>query len=176
MKVRKAVIPAAGLGTRFLPATKAQPKEMLPVVDKPAIQYVVEEAARGASRTSSSSRDEASAASRTTSTANRTRARARRAGQDRGVEEVRSLSDLAAIHFIRQGEALGLGHAVGMASKHVGDQPFVVLLGDDLIDERVLLLEAMIAAAEQVEHSVVALMAVDDPSALRLRPHGTGRR
>ena len=95
------------------------------------------------------------------------------------MKEVRALADLAAIHFIRQGEALGLGHAVAMASKHVGDQPFVVMLGDDLIDERVLLLEAMIAEAERVERSVVALMEVDDPSAYgcaRVEPRGRRSR
>src|SRR3954449_12000861 len=164
-RVPKAVIPAAGLGTRFLPVTKAQPKEMLPVVDKPAIQYVVEEAAR--------------AGIDDIPILNRRGKRSLEDHFDRNIEleleledrgktdaltEIKALSDLAAIHFIRQGEALGLGHAVSMAARHVGDQPFVVLLGDDLIDERVLLLEAMIAEAERVERSVVALMEVDDPS------------
>jgi len=165
MKVRKAVIPAAGLGTRFLPVTKAQPKEMLPVVDKPAIQYVVEEAVRAgiddiliiSGRGKRSLEDHFD---RNIELELELEER----GKTDALKEVKALADLAAIHFIRQGEALGLGHAVGMANKHVGDQPFVVLLGDDLIDERVLLLEAMIADAERVERSVIALMEVDDPS------------
>jgi UTP--glucose-1-phosphate uridylyltransferase len=165
MKVRKAVIPAAGLGTRFLPVTKAQPKEMLPVVDKPAIQYVVEEAVRAgiddiliiSGRGKRSLEDHFD---RNIELELELEER----GKTDALKEVKALADLAAIHFIRQGEALGLGHAVGMANKHVGDQPFVVLLGDDLIDERVLLLEAMIADAERLERSVIALMEVDDPS------------
>jgi len=166
MKVRKAVIPAAGLGTRFLPVTKAQPKEMLPVVDKPAIQYVVEEAARAGIDdiliiTGRGKRSLEDHFDRNIELELELDER----GKTDALKEVKALADLAAIHFIRQGEALGLGHAVSMAGKHVGDQPFVVMLGDDLIDERVLLLEAMIAEAERVERSVVALMEVDDPSA-----------
>jgi UTP--glucose-1-phosphate uridylyltransferase len=166
MKVRKAVIPAAGLGTRFLPATKAQPKEMLPVVDKPAIQYVVEEAARAGIDdiliiTGRGKRSLEDHFDRNIELELELEER----GKTDALKEIKALTDLAAIHFIRQGEALGLGHAVAMASKHVGDQPFVVMLGDDLIDERVLLLEEMIAEAERVERSVVALMEVDDPSA-----------
>jgi UTP--glucose-1-phosphate uridylyltransferase len=165
MKVRKAVIPAAGLGTRFLPATKAQPKEMLPVVDKPAIQYVVEEAVRAGidDILIISGRGKRSLEDHFDRNIELELELDER-GKTEALKEVKALADLAAIHFIRQGEALGLGHAVGMASKHVGDQPFVVLLGDDLIDERVLLLEAMIADAEHVERSVIALMEVDDPS------------
>jgi UTP--glucose-1-phosphate uridylyltransferase len=166
MKVRKAVIPAAGLGTRFLPATKAQPKEMLPVVDKPTIQYVVEEAVRAGIDdilmiTGRGKRSLEDHFDRNIELELELEER----GKTEALKEVKSLAELAEIHFIRQGEALGLGHAVGMASKHVGDQPFVVLLGDDLIDERVQLLEAMIAEAERVERSVIALMEVDDPSA-----------
>jgi UTP--glucose-1-phosphate uridylyltransferase len=165
MKVRKAVIPAAGLGTRFLPVTKAQPKEMLPVVDKPAIQYVVEEAVRAgiddiliiSGRGKRSIEDHFD---RNIELELELEER----GKTEALKEIKALSDLAAIHFIRQGEALGLGHAVSMARKHVGDEPFVVMLGDDLIDERVLLLEAMIAEAERIEHSVIALMEVEDPS------------
>jgi UTP--glucose-1-phosphate uridylyltransferase len=165
MKVRKAVIPAAGLGTRFLPVTKAQPKEMLPVVDKPAIQYVVEEAVRAgiddiliiSGRGKRSIEDHFD---RNIELELELEER----GKTDALKEIKALSDLAAIHFIRQGEALGLGHAVSMARKHVGDEPFVVMLGDDLIDERVLLLEAMIAEAERIGRSVIALMEVDDPS------------
>ncbi|HEY2812613.1 MAG TPA: UTP--glucose-1-phosphate uridylyltransferase GalU [Acidimicrobiales bacterium] len=165
MKVRKAVIPAAGLGTRFLPATKAQPKEMLPVVDKPAIQYVVEEAARAGIDdiliiTGRGKRSLEDHFDRNIELELELEER----GKTKALKEIRTLAELADIHFIRQGEALGLGHAVSLARRHVGDQPFVVLLGDDLIDERVLLLESMIAEAERVERSVIALMEVDDPS------------
>jgi UTP--glucose-1-phosphate uridylyltransferase len=138
---------------------------MLPVVDKPAIQYVVEEAVRAgiddiliiSGRGKRSLEDHFD---RNIELELELEER----GKTDALKEVKALADLAAIHFIRQGEALGLGHAVGMANKHVGDQPFVVLLGDDLIDERVLLLEAMIADAERLERSVIALMEVDDPS------------
>jgi len=163
--VRKAVIPAAGLGTRFLPATKSLPKEMLPVVDRPAIQYVVEEAVRAGlddilvitGRGKDSIEDHFDRAVEL-------EAELDRRGKHDQLTEVRALAELADIHFIRQGEALGLGHAVGMARKHVGDEPFAVLLGDDLIDDRVHLLEAMIAEATRIGSSVIALMAMDDPS------------
>jgi UTP--glucose-1-phosphate uridylyltransferase len=166
MKVRKAVIPAAGLGTRFLPVTKAQPKEMLPVVDKPAIQYVVEEAVRAGIDdiliiTGRGKRSIEDHFDRNIELELELEER----GKTDALKETRSLADLADIHFIRQGEALGLGHAVSLAGKHVGDEPFVVMLGDDLIDDRVLLLEAMIAEAERIDGSVIALMEVDDPSA-----------
>src|SRR3954451_12182241 len=135
-RVTKAVIPAAGLGTRFLPVTKAQPKEMLPVVDKPAIQYVVEEAARAGIDdilviTGRGKRSLEDHFDRNIELELELEER----GKTDALMEIKALADLAAIHFIRQGEALGLGHAVSMASKHIGDQPFVVLLGDDLIDE-----------------------------------------
>src|SRR5579885_1468787 len=96
-RVTKAVIPAAGLGTRFLPATKSTPKEMLPIVDKPAIQYVIEEAVAA------------------------------------GIDDVRAISELADIHYVRQPEPLGLGHAVSMARKHIGDAAFAVMLPYDII-------------------------------------------
>ncbi|MEO7555441.1 MAG: UTP--glucose-1-phosphate uridylyltransferase GalU [Acidimicrobiales bacterium] len=164
--MRKAVIPAAGLGTRFLPATKAQPKEMLPVVDKPAIQYVVEEAVRaglddiliitGRSKRSLEDHFDRSP---------ELEAELTERGNLGALDQVRLIAELADIHYVRQGEPLGLGHAIGTARKHVGDQPFVVLLGDDIIHERVHLLEAMIAAHQRVERSVVALLEVPDPSA-----------
>ena len=165
MRVRKAVIPAAGLGTRFLPATKAQPKEMLPVVDKPAIQYVVEEAVRagiddiliitGRSKRSLEDHFDRNA---------ELEFELEQKGRFEALKEVRALADLADLYFVRQGEPLGLGHAVSLARKHVGNEPFVVLLGDDIIDERVPLLEAMIEQHEKLERSVIALMEVDDPS------------
>src|SRR3990170_2183095 len=135
--VRKAVIPAAGLGTRFLPATKAQPKEMLPVVDKPAIQYVVEEAVRagiddiliitGRGKRSLEDHFDRSIELEVSLEAS---------GKLDQLAAIRSLAELADIHYVRQGEALGLGHAVSVASKHVGDEPFAVMLGDDIMDER----------------------------------------
>ena len=165
MSVRKAVIPAAGLGTRFLPATKAQPKEMLPVVDKPAIQYVVEEAVRAGiddiliitgrnKRTLEDHFDRAV----------ELELELEQRGKLDQLKEVRALADLADIHYVRQGEALGLGHAVSVARKHIGDHPFVVLLGDDLMDERIPHLERMIEQHERLQRSVIALMEVDDPS------------
>ena len=135
-QVRKAVIPAAGLGTRFLPATKAQPKEMLPVVDKPAIQYVVEEAVRAGIDdiliiTGRGKRAIEDHFDRNIELETELHAK----GKDSLLAEVLDLADLADIHYVRQGEALGLGHAVSMARKHVGDEPFAVMLGDDIMDE-----------------------------------------
>lgn len=161
MSVRKAVIPAAGLGTRFLPATKAVPKEMLPVVDVPAIQLVVEEAVRAGLT------DVLMVSGRTK--------RALEEHFDRAVELEQSLqakgdaaklaavqasSELADIHYVRQGDPKGLGHAILKAAEHVGDEPFAVLLGDDLIDPRDPLLEQMIAVQQEHGGNVVALMEV----------------
>jgi UTP--glucose-1-phosphate uridylyltransferase len=161
MRVTKAVIPAAGLGTRFLPATKASPKEMLPVVDKPAIQYVVEEAVRAGLTdvlfiTGRSKRTLEDHFDRMWELESALEAK----GDERRLAMVRESAQLADIHYIRQGEPLGLGHAVLCAAAHVGDRPFAVLLGDDLIDERDALLAPMIAAQEEHGGSVVALMEV----------------
>ncbi|MEU9091842.1 UTP--glucose-1-phosphate uridylyltransferase GalU [Streptomyces sp. NPDC048428] len=162
-RTRKAVIPAAGLGTRFLPATKATPKEMLPVVDRPAIEYVVAEAVR-------SGLDDVLMVT----------GRNKRALEDHfdrayelehllelkgdtgKLRQVRESSELADVHYVRQGNPLGLGHAVLCAEPHVGDAPFAVLLGDDLIDERDPLLARMLEVQEQRGGSVVALMEVED--------------
>ena len=158
--VRKAVIPAAGLGTRFLPATKAQPKEMLPVVDKPAIQYVVEEAVRAGIEdiliiTGRGKRSLEDHFDRSIEL----EVALEQAGKHEQLNEVRGLADLADIHYVRQGEARGLGHAVSVARKHVGDEPFVVMLGDDIMDERSTVLEDMIDVFERTGHSVVAFKA-----------------
>jgi len=159
--VTKAVIPVAGLGTRFLPATKATPKEMLPVVDKPAIQYVVEEAvAAGLSDilmiTGRNKRPLEDHFDRVDGL--------ERALKEKGDEEklaaVQYASELADIHYVRQGDPLGLGHAVLKAELHVGKDPFAVLLGDDLIDERNPILPDMIAVQEATGGCVVALMEV----------------
>ncbi|MFE7977378.1 UTP--glucose-1-phosphate uridylyltransferase GalU [Streptomyces shenzhenensis] len=160
--VRKAVVPAAGLGTRFLPATKATPKEMLPVVDKPAIQYVVEEAAAAGlhdvlmvtgrhKRAIEDHFDNAFELEQALATK----------GDTVRLDAVRDPARLADIHHIRQGDPLGLGHAVLCARRHVGDQPFAVLLGDDLIDPRETLLSRMLEVRDRYAGSVVALMAVD---------------
>ena len=156
--VTKAVIPAAGLGTRFLPATKAQPKEMLPVVDKPAIQYVVEEAVRAGitdiliitGRGKRSLEDHFDRAFEL-------EYYLQEKGKFDDLSEVQALAEMADIHYVRQGEPLGLGHAVGVARKHVGDNPFVVMLGDDIMDRRSTVLEGMIATYEQYGRSVIAV-------------------
>ncbi|MFI8593783.1 UTP--glucose-1-phosphate uridylyltransferase GalU [Microbacterium sp. NPDC078428] len=158
----KAVIPAAGLGTRFLPATKAMPKEMLPVVDKPAIQYVVEEAVQagiedvliiiGRNKNNLSNHFDS-----VPELEDKLRAK----GDTSKLEKVMASSDMADIHFVRQGEPKGLGHAVLRARAHVGDMPFAVLLGDDLIDDRDPLLGKMLEEQTKRGASIVALMEVD---------------
>ncbi|MGB3375540.1 MAG: UTP--glucose-1-phosphate uridylyltransferase GalU [Microbacterium sp.] len=162
MKKMKAVIPAAGLGTRFLPATKAMPKEMLPVVDKPAIQYVVEEAvSAGIDDILVIIGRNKNAISDHFDSVPELEVRLQQKGDRGRLERVTKSSDLADIHFVRQGEPKGLGHAVLRARTHVGDSSFAVLLGDDLIDERDSLLTEMIAAHERTGAAVVALMEVD---------------
>ena len=160
--VRKAVIPAAGLGTRFLPATKAAPKEMLPIVDKPAIQFVVEEAVRAGLCdilfiTGRSKRTLEDHFDRSFELEHYLEA----AGKFDQLEEVRAIGDMADIHYVRQGEPLGLGHAVSVAREHVGDASFAVMLADDIMHASAPVLEAMIAAHERTGHSVIALKRVD---------------
>jgi UTP--glucose-1-phosphate uridylyltransferase len=159
--VTKAVIPAAGLGTRFLPATKATPKEMLPVVDKPAIQYVVEEAvAAGLSDvlmiTGRNKRSLEDHFDRAWELEEALQAK----GDLFRLGRVQKSNVLADVHYVRQGDPRGLGHAVLCAAPHVGDKPFAVLLGDDLIDERDVLLGRMINIQRRTRASVVALMEV----------------
>jgi UTP--glucose-1-phosphate uridylyltransferase len=157
----KAVVPVAGLGTRFLPATKSTPKEMLPVVDKPAIQYVVEEAvAAGLSdvlmvtgRNKGSLEDHFDAAWELEETL-------AAKGDTERLRRVRESAVLADVHYVRQGAPKGLGHAVLCARHHVGDQPFAVLLGDDLIDPRDPLLTTMMEVQAAHGGSVVALLEV----------------
>jgi UTP--glucose-1-phosphate uridylyltransferase len=166
--VRKAVIPAAGLGTRFLPATKATPKEMLPVVDKPAIQYVVEEAvAAGLDDilmiTGRNKRALEDHFDRNYELEETLQAK----GDDTRLSLVQEATDLAAVHFVRQGEPKGLGHAVLCAARHVGEEPFAVLLGDDLIDARDPLLPRMIEVQQRLGGSVIALIEVE-PSQVQL--------
>lgn len=157
-KITKAVIPAAGLGTRFLPATKAQPKEMLPIVDKPAIQYVVEEAVRAGIDdiliiTGRSKRSLEDHFDRNFELEYFLEDR----GKTADLAEVRRLAELADIHYVRQGEPLGLGHAVSVARKHVGDDPFVVMLGDDIMDEECTVLSDMMKTHRETGGSVIAL-------------------
>lgn len=160
-KIQKAVIPAAGLGTRFLPATKATPKEMLPVVDKPAIQYVVEEAAAAGlndvlmitGRNKRALEDHFDRNYELESALTRK-------GDDERLVRVQESSELATMHYVRQGDPKGLGHAVLCAEPHVGSEPFAVLLGDDLIDPRDPLLARMTEIQEREGGSIVALMEV----------------
>lgn len=159
--VRKAVIPAAGLGTRFLPATKAQPKEMLPVVDKPAIQYVVEEAVAAGiddiliitGRSKRSIEDHFDRQFELEYHLDK-------AGKHDELSEVVDLAELADIHYVRQGEPLGLGHAISVAQKHVGDNSFAVLLGDEFMSAGSRLLPDMIDFHVQYGRSVLALQEV----------------
>ncbi|AOZ93293.1 UTP--glucose-1-phosphate uridylyltransferase GalU [Paenibacillus crassostreae] len=161
MKIRKAIIPAAGLGTRFLPATKAMPKEMLPIVDKPTIQYIVEEAV------ASGIEDIIIVTGK-----------GKRAIEDHFdysfelehnltqklkwdlLNEVRKSSEMADIHYIRQKEPKGLGHAIWCARKFIGDEPFAVLLGDDIVEAEVPCLKQMIAVYEQYQSSIVGVQPV----------------
>ena len=159
--VRKAVIPAAGLGTRFLPATKATPKEMLPVVDKPAIQYVVEEAvAAGLDDvlfiTGRSKRPLEDHFDRNYELEHTLKAK----GDHERLDLVNESTELARIHYVRQGDPLGLGHAVLTAESFAGGEPFAVLLGDDLIDPRDPVLPRMLEVRERFGGSVVCLMEV----------------
>jgi UTP--glucose-1-phosphate uridylyltransferase len=159
--VTKAVVPVAGLGTRFLPATKATPKEMLPVVDKPAIQYVVEEAVAagltdilmitGRNKNSLENHFDRNWELETALEAK---------GDADRLARVREAGVLADVHYTRQGDPRGLGHAVLCAARHVGQEPFAVLLGDDLIDERDPLLTTMLAVRARYGGSVVALLRV----------------
>lgn len=159
--VTKAVVPAAGLGTRFLPATKATPKEMLPIVDKPAIQYVVEEAVAAdltnvlmiTGRNKRSIEDHFDRAYELEEALEAK-------GDEERLRSVREPNDLAQVHYVRQGQPRGLGHAVLCAEAHVGDNPFAVLLGDDLI-ESAELLRRMIEVRQARGGSVVALMEVE---------------
>jgi UTP--glucose-1-phosphate uridylyltransferase len=161
MNVKKAVIPAAGLGTRFLPATKAQPKEMLPILDKPAIQYVVEEALRAgiddiliiSGRGKRSIEDHFDRSLEL-------EMYLKEKGKADLLEEVQQISEKVAIHYIRQRDPLGLGHAVSVAEPHVGGQPFACLLGDDIMTEDNPLIERMLAIHARYGRSVIAVKEV----------------
>lgn len=161
-RITKAVIPAAGLGTRFLPATKAMPKEMLPVVDKPAIQYVVEEAVEaGLVDVLMITGRNKSALENHFDRVGELEAALERKGDIDRLRKVNESTSLAEMHYTRQGDPLGLGHAVLRAKMHVGREPFAVLLGDDLIDVRDVLLSRMLEVQGERNSSVVALLEVD---------------
>lgn len=165
MPVRKAVIPAAGLGTRFLPATKAQAKEMIPVIDMPGIQYTVEEAVRAGiedivvitSWGKGSLEDHFDRSMQL-------EAHLERTGKKEELEEIRRIASLVALHTVRQKEPLGLGHAVLMGKAHVGDEPFAVLLPDEIVPEplgdEVPMLPRMIEVFERTGSAVIAVQEV----------------
>jgi len=161
MSVNKAVIPVAGLGTRFLPATKSVPKEMLPVVDRPAIDYVVREAVESGCDDILFIAGRGKEAIENYFDRNVELEQVLGAKGDQArLDLVTETANLGHIHSIRQGEALGLGHAVLMAAEHVGDEAFAVLLGDDLIDTRTPVLPRMIEAQSEFGGSVLCLMEV----------------
>ena len=159
--VSKAVIPAAGLGTRFLPATKAMPKEMLPVVDRPAIQYVVEEAVDAGlgDVLMVTGRNKTPLENHFDRVAELEDALAAR-GDDARLAAVRAASDLADVHYLRQGQPLGLGHAVLRAKQHIGRESFAVLLGDDIIVDGGRLLREMVRANLETGASIIAVQEV----------------
>jgi UTP--glucose-1-phosphate uridylyltransferase len=162
-KIRKAVLPAAGLGTRFLPATKASPKEMLPLVDKPLIQYVVEEAVAcgihdiivvtGRGKRAIEDHFDVSF---------ELEASLKDKGKEKILEDMRAISDMANFWYVRQPEARGLGHAVGCARAMVGDEPFAVLLADDIIHHTTPALKQMMAVYEEFGTSVIGLQPVPE--------------
>src|SRR5258705_1822459 len=156
-KLRKAVFPAAGLGTRFLPATKAQPKEMLPLVDKPIIQYVIEEAvASGITRILIVTGKGKNAIEDHFDVSKELERLLEERGQTNLLEQVRSISNMINISYVRQGESLGLGHAVLMAKDLVGDEPFAVMLGDDIIDSPVPCMKQMMDVFDRYGGPVIA--------------------
>ncbi len=159
--IRKAVIPAAGLGTRFLPATKAQPKEMLPIVDKPTIQYVIEEAvASGIDDILIVTGKDKRAIEDHFDRAAELESLLVRRGQRALARSVRRISELADLHYVRQKEPLGLGHAVWCARRHVGEEPFAVLLGDDVVKSAEPCLKQLIRQYERHRRPVLGIQRV----------------
>ena len=161
MRIRKAIVPAAGLGTRFLPATKAQPKEMLPIVDKPTIQYVVEEAvASGIEDIIIVTGRGKDAIENHFDRSLELQIVLERQGKKEQLREIKRISELASFCYIRQEEPLGLGHAILVAKALVGNEPFAVLLGDDIIDAEVPCLAQMISTFERYQSSIIAVQQV----------------
>jgi len=179
MTVTKAVIPAAGLGTRFLPATKAQPKEMLPVVDKPTIQYVVEEAVGAGITdilivTGRGKRSLEDHFDRSMELERMLEAK----GNSEQAEAMRAISDMADIHYIRQKEPKGLGHAVLVAERHVGGEPFAVLLGDNIVALQEVPRDQVsaygIAAFEPIDDSLVKVVDIVEKPGVDVAPSNLG--
>ena len=165
MRVRKAVFPAAGLGTRFLPATKAQPKEMLPLVDKPIIQYGVEEAvAAGCDQIIIVTGRGKQAIEDHFDVSYELEKMLEERGKTDLLQIVRQISDMIHVAYVRQKEALGLGHAVLTARELVGNEPFAVLLADDVIDAEVPCLKQMMQVFEQTQCSVIATQVIEGPA------------
>jgi UTP--glucose-1-phosphate uridylyltransferase len=165
MKVRKAVFPAAGLGTRILPATKAMPKEMLPLVDKPIIQYGVEEAlAAGCDQIIIVTGRGKSAIEDHFDHSYELEKMLEERGKNDLLTIVRQISDMIHVAYVRQKESLGLGHAVLMARELVGDEPFAVVLADDVIDAPVPCLKQMIEAFNETQSSIIATQEVKGPA------------
>ena len=157
MQIAKAVFPAAGLGTRFLPATKAQPKEMLPLVDKPLIQYVIEEAVASGIRniTIVTGRGKNAIEDHFDVSFELEQVLEAR-GKTEQLREVRQISNMISVSYVRQKEALGLGHAILAARDNVGGEPFAVMLGDDIIDSEVPCLKQMMQLFEKLQASIIA--------------------
>ena len=167
-KVKKAIIPAAGLGTRFLPATKAMPKEMLPIVDKPTIQYIVEEAvASGIEDIIIVTGKGKRAIEDHFDHAFELEENLRQKGKTELLEKVQYASDMVDIHYIRQKDALGLGHAIWCARKFIGDEPFAVLLGDDIVQAEEPCLKQLINQYNEKGASVVGVQSVPDEATQR---------
>jgi len=163
VKVRKAIIPAAGLGTRFLPATKAQPKEMLPIVDKPTIQYIVEEAIASGIEdiiivTGRGKRAIEDHFDKSYELEDTLRAK----GQHDLLHLVQDISNLVNIHYIRQKEPKGLGHAIYCAKSFIGNEPFAVLLGDDIVDSEVPCLKQLIDVFDQYNTTIIGVQKVPE--------------
>src|ERR1700733_12392704 len=157
MRISKAVFPAAGLGTRFLPATKAQPKEMLPLVDKPLIQYVIEEAVAAGIRKVTIVTGRGKNAIEDNFDVSYEPERVLEArGNEKQLAEVREISNMINVSYVRQKEALGLGHAILVARDAIGNEPFAVMLGDDIIDAKVPCMKQMIDLFERLQASIIA--------------------
>lgn len=161
MKIRKAIIPAAGLGTRFLPATKAQPKEMLPIVDKPTIQYIVEEAVKSGIEDIMiiSGRGKRAIEDHFDKSYELEETLLKKGKWDR-LEEIREISNLANIHYIRQKEPKGLGHAIYCARSFIGYEPFAVMLGDDIVQAETPCLKQLMNVYEKHESTVIGIQEV----------------
>lgn len=163
MKVKKAIIPAAGLGTRFLPATKAQPKEMLPIVDKPTIQYIIEEAvASGIEEILIITGRNKKCIEDHFDKSVELEMELEKAGKSELLELVRDISDMVDIHYIRQKEPKGLGHAIHCAKTFVGNEPFAVLLGDDVVDSEVPCLKQLVDCYSEYKTTILGVQTVPE--------------